>query len=169
MNNTVYISDHFLSSGETTIRDVENNVIGYLDLKSMFKSGVSVLDVNRATLASGKFKFFSNQWLVLNKVEEQIGVVKQKFFSFSKKYTYTTSGGDIFYFTSRAFSKNFLIFDERHQEVASFQRTSSFFSTPAYKINHNNDHFTTEELIIVVMGINAIEKRNQSNAANAGQ
>jgi hypothetical protein len=53
--------------------------------------------------------------------------------------------------------------------VATFKKVNGFFQASAYELKHNSNHLLTEELIAVVMGVNAIEKRNSSSAgAGAG-
>jgi hypothetical protein len=53
--------------------------------------------------------------------------------------------------------------------MARFEKVSGFFASPAYHLSKNNEKVSSEELIAVVMGINAIQKRRRSNAtANGG-
>jgi hypothetical protein len=49
--------------------------------------------------------------------------------------------------------------------VAKFEKISGFFSSPAFQLTNHSDQLSTEELIAVVMGVNAIQRRNSSNGA----
>ncbi|MGX4671014.1 hypothetical protein JNUCC74_17840 [Cerasibacillus sp. JNUCC 74] len=169
MDDKVYITDNFFSSGYTDIKNEQNEKIGYLDLKSVFSSGVTVYDQHTTKLAEGRFKgFFSSQWIVMNANGVMLGTLKTSWFSFSKKYTYTTSNGDLYNIHSPAFSREFTISDEQNHEIASFRRNNSFFSSSAYELLNHTDKLTMEEFIIIVMGVNAIEKNKQASAANGG-
>ncbi|WP_058305696.1 hypothetical protein [Gracilibacillus massiliensis] len=80
-----------------------------------------------------------------------------------------TSRQQSFQIQSPVFSREFTILDDQETEVADFYRISNFFSSPAYQIVNQTNAMTMEELIAVVMGVNAIEKRkNSSGAANSG-
>ncbi|MEC5423894.1 hypothetical protein QGM71_10370 [Virgibacillus sp. C22-A2] len=168
METIVYIADNFFSAGKTVIKDQNNQNVGFLDLRSAFSSAVSLYDLEESLLASGQFKTFSNQWIVSDKNEDLLGTLKTSWFSFSKKYTYTTSHRGIYTISSPAFSRDFSISDEKSDEVATFKRTNHFFSSRAYEVNNFAGQMTTEELIVVVMGVNALEKRKQGAAANGG-
>ncbi|KAB8127458.1 hypothetical protein F9U64_17580 [Gracilibacillus oryzae] len=167
MDKIIYISDNFFSAGKTSIRNAQNEEIGMLDLKSAFKSNISVFDNNGSMLASGKFRPFSSKWIVYGP-EQELGILKQKLFSFSKTYYYTTKGQDTYIIHSPAFSRDFTIRDKQENAVATFKRMNHFFSSPAFEINNTENRLQTEELICVVMGVNAIEKSNNAAAANAG-
>ncbi|WP_121640974.1 hypothetical protein [Virgibacillus sp. Bac330] len=159
MENKIYIEDNFFSSGKTSIKNSRNERIGDLDLKTAFSTSITVYDIHNRELAAGKFKhFFSSNWLVSSSGEIQ-GTLKANWFSFAKKYTYTTHNrGHQYTITSPVLSKSFTIMDERYQDVATFTRVNSFFSSPAYELTNLTDQLSTEEFIVVVMGINAMEK-----------
>ncbi len=70
----------FLSRGETDITDERERKIGTLDLHGMFQSGVTVQSFSDGlTSYSGKFRAFSNTWLVFNGGDQEIGTLKAKF------------------------------------------------------------------------------------------
>ncbi|NOU96693.1 hypothetical protein GC093_26245 [Paenibacillus sp. LMG 31456] len=160
---TVYFSDRFFSTGLTDIRDEDNNKIGELDLQSMFSSGIHVLDERGRMTYSGKFRFFSNTWLVLNRDGDEIGALKAKMAFFKKQYAYV-GRHDEFRIEAPAFSKEYTVTTVRGDIVAEFARTDGMFSSGAFALK-NRSSLPMEELILVVMGVHAIQKR-QSAAAS---
>jgi hypothetical protein len=44
---------------------------------------------------------------------------------------------------------------------------TEIFSSPAFQLTNYSEQLSTEELIAVVMGVNAIHRNNSSNAAAA--
>jgi hypothetical protein len=105
MSGVLYFADNFFSSGRTDIFNAEKAKIGELDLKSAFSAGVDILNMNGETLASGKFPFFGNRWVVLGKEGEEAGQLKQKWAFFSKRFQYHSFGKGVFSIESEAFSK----------------------------------------------------------------
>ena len=97
---------------------------------------------------------------------EALGRVKSVFFSFSKKYTYHAFNRGKLSIESPAFSRNYIIYDDRNNEVATFKRINNFMSSPAYEVQNKTDFFTIAELIVVVMGVNAIQKRRRHSNKN---
>ncbi|MCC2249369.1 hypothetical protein JUJ52_05245 [Virgibacillus sp. AGTR] len=69
--------------------------------------------------------------------------------------------------TSPTFSKAFTVVDTKGNEIAMFKRMNHFFSSPAYELVKHTNHISMAELVIVVMGVNAIEKRKQSSSTNS--
>jgi hypothetical protein len=161
-NRTVYFSDRFFSTGLTDIRDERNVKIGELDLQSMFSSGIHVLDEKGRITYSGKFRFFSNAWLVLNRDGDEIGVLKAKLSFFKKHYAYTGRHGEL-RIEAPAFSKEYTVTSASGDTVAEFAKTDGMFSSGAFALT-NRSPVPMEELILVVMGVHAIQKR-QSAAA----
>lgn len=163
MENKIYIEDNFFSSGKTVIKNSRNERIGDLDLKTAFSTSITVYDIHNNELAEGKFKrLLSSNWVVSSS-GEILGTLKANWFSFAKKFTYSTQRGHQYTITSPVLSKSFTILDEQYQDVATFTRVNSFFSSPAYELTNFTDQLSTEEFIVVVMGINAMEK-NQTAA-----
>ncbi len=168
MERCVYFKDTFFSSGRTDIYNAEQQKRGVLDLKSAFSSGVSIENESGRVLVEGSFPFMSGKWIVKQSDGKELGVVKSAFAFFSKRYRYITNG-HTYEIEAPAFSKEYTILDENKMEVATFKKVNGFFQAPAYELKNNSDALLTEELIVVVMGVNAIEKRNQSSAgAGAG-
>ncbi|MFD0676663.1 MULTISPECIES: hypothetical protein [unclassified Paenibacillus] len=160
---TVYFSDRFFSTGLTDIRDEHNNKMGELDLQSMFSSGIHVLDDRGRMTYSGKFRFFSNTWLVLDRDGDEIGALKAKMAFFKKHYAYVGRHGEL-RIEAPAFSKEYTVTTVRGEVVAEFARTDGMFSSGAFALT-NLSALPIEELILVVMGVHAIQKR-QSAAAS---
>ncbi|MEH7009635.1 LURP-one-related family protein [Neobacillus niacini] len=163
----LYFKDNFFSSGKTEIFNSSKEVVGRLDLKSAFSSGVDVLDENGSLVVSGKFTFFSNKWRIYDANEQEIGVLKDKISLFSKKYEYEAYGRGVFHIKSEAFSREYDILDDQSNLIAKFEKVSGFFASPAFQLSNFNEIVPNEELIAVVMGVNAIQKRRQSAAGNS--
>ncbi|KYG28129.1 hypothetical protein [Alkalihalobacillus trypoxylicola] len=169
MEQTIYIKDNFFSTGVTDIYDQNQNVVGSLDLKSIFLTKVSVLNAEGIEIIQGRFQSaFSNKWLVLNAEEKQLGRLQTPFFTMKKKYSYLSANGKEYRIHSLAFSKDYQVTDMASgQVVADFKRVSSYFLTAAYELQNHSNNISTEELIGVVMGVNAIQKRKAA-ASNSG-
>jgi uncharacterized protein YxjI len=165
MNDTLYFTDNFFSAGTTEIYSSSKEKVGELDLKSAFSASIDLLDNNGEVMVSGYFPFFSSKWVISDPTEQEIGVLKGKFTFFSKKYEYTAHSRGIYQIEAEPFSHQYEIFDEQSSLVAKFEKVSGFFSSPAYQLSNFNEQITSEELIIVIMGINAIQKRRRNNAA----
>ncbi|TMV44473.1 hypothetical protein FE783_32295 [Paenibacillus mesophilus] len=160
----VYFKDNFFSSGETQITDSSGGEAGFLNLHSMFGSGITVHDNSGRRVVSGKFRMFSNAWIVADCYENEVGVLRPKFAFFKQRYVYTSNRHGEFTIESPAFSKEYVVCDSRGNTAAYFRRTSGMFSAGAYELN-NSSSLTDDELIAVVMGVYAIIKRQQSAAA----
>ncbi|QKS70207.1 hypothetical protein FLK61_25945 [Paenalkalicoccus suaedae] len=162
MERTVYFSDNFFSSGKTDIFNEDKERVGELDLKGAFSSSVRI-ETKEGNVLEAAFPFFSMKWRIKLEDGTKVGEVKYAL-SFSKKrYTYTTSTGE-YDISAPAFSRSYTIKDTDEQTVAIFDRVSGFFSAPSYKLVNESDYLTTEELIAVVMGVNAIEKASSNNS-----
>ncbi|WP_036747090.1 hypothetical protein [Paenibacillus sp. UNC451MF] len=161
--NTVYFSDRFFSTGFTDIVDEYNGKIGELDLQSMFTAGIHLLDNQGNISNSGKFRFFSNAWLVFDRYGEEIGVLKAKVSFFSKRYWYESRQGS-FEIESPAFSREYTVRSMGGEVAAEFRRTDGFFASGAFALS-NYSALPIEELILVVMGVHAIQKRQNNSAA----
>ncbi|AZU63653.1 hypothetical protein [Neobacillus mesonae] len=166
-NQTVFFKDNFFSAGVTEIFNSEKEKVGELDLKSTFSSSVDVLDKDGRPAVSGSFGFFSNKWRVTTASGEDLGILKQIFTFMSKKYEYDAYGRGVYLIHSEAFSREYDIFDEQSNQIAKFEKVSGFFASPAFQLTNYSDKLSTEELIAVVMGVNAIQKRRSNNAATA--
>lgn len=166
MDKMVYFTDNFFSAGRTEIFNESKVKVGELDLKSMFSAGVEILDLEDRVITSGKFPFMGMKWRIYESQGQEIGALKQKISFFSKKYEYHAEGRGIFYIKSEAFSKQYDIYQDETNIVATFEKISGFFSSPAFRLTNDSTQLTTEELIAVVMGVNAIQRRNSSNAAS---
>jgi uncharacterized protein YxjI len=165
VDKIVYFTDNFFSAGRTEIFNESKVKVGELDLKSMFSAGVEILDLEGRVITSGKFPFMGVKWRIYDSQGEEIGALKQKLSFFSKSYEYDAQGRGYFYIKSEAFSKQYDIFQDGTNIVATFEKISGFFSSPAFQLTNHSTQLSTEELIAVVMGVNAIQRRNSSNAA----
>lgn len=163
MSERIYFSNKFFSSGRTEIVNEHQEKIGSHNLKSVFSPKVEVENKQRKVVA-GSFTFLSNKWVVLNGGGDQLGVVKTSFSFFSKQYKYFTRG-KVIEIESPAFSKEYRMVDETGIEVVTFQKVNALFQTTAFELHNSSDDVQTEELIAVIIGVNAFEK----TAAAAGE
>jgi uncharacterized protein YxjI len=163
MEKCVYFNDNFFSSGKTDIYNETQVKLGALDLKSAFGSSLNVENEKGEILVEGSFPFFSGRWSIKQPDGTELGEVKASFAFFSKRYHYLTNNA-AYEIESPAFSKEYTILDENKSEVATFKKVNGFFASAAYELKNHSNTLLTEELIAVVMGVNAIEKRRNSNA-----
>ncbi len=168
VDRIVYFHDNFFSTGRTEIFTEEKEKAGELDLHSMFSSGVEVLDEYGELVISGQFPFLSRKWELTDRHGQQLGQVKETMSFFQKTYQYRTSAGHMYYIESPAFSMEYTVTDERKEHIAKFEKVSGFFSSSAYKLTNQSEHLSTEELVAVVMGVNAIQKRKRAAAGGGG-
>ncbi|MCZ8513836.1 hypothetical protein O9H85_15610 [Paenibacillus filicis] len=164
MSKTVYFKDNFFSSGETDITDAQGAVIGTLDLQSMFTSGVTVRNDAGEPVVRGQFRFMARGWHVYDRYEEEIGVLKAKFAFFKKRYVYESVKFGEFLIESPAFSREYTMTTGDGRDAAHFRRVSGFFAAGAYELT-NRSELPTEELVVVIMGVHAYIKQQQSSAA----
>lgn len=162
----LYFSDSFFSTGQKDIYTKNKEVVGKLDLKSAFTSTIDVLDLKGNILISGKFPLFSNKWVVTNQAGEELGFVRARFSFFTKKYEYTAHKRGIYRIESETFSKTYEIFTEKGKRVGQFKKVNAIFSTPAFEMSQEKQDIEIGEMIAVVMGVNAIQKRSHA-AANS--
>ncbi|WP_245308249.1 hypothetical protein [Halalkalibacter urbisdiaboli] len=167
MNDIVYFRDNFFSAGQTEIFDEDQRLLGWLDLKSAFSSSVDILDENEVTIVKGFFPFFSNKWRVVDREEDELGIVRQRFSFFTKKFEYATANGN-YMIESEAFSREYKVWDESGQLVVHFEKINGFFTSPAFRLMNNSKEISTNEWVAVVMGISAIQSRNQSATSSGG-
>jgi hypothetical protein len=166
-NEALYFSDNFFSAGVTDIYNSSKEKVGQLDLKSAFSASLDVIDEAGHLVISGKLSFWGNSWVILDNVGNEIGVLKAKFSFFSKKYEYNSHGRGFYRIESEPFSTLYEIYNEDSAEVGRFEKISGFFSSPAFKLTSDVKQLSSYECVAIVMGINAIQKRNR-NAVNGG-
>ncbi|KAA0549079.1 hypothetical protein FZW96_03970 [Bacillus sp. BGMRC 2118] len=166
MNQDLYFSDNFFSSGKTEIYNETREKVGELDLKSAFSTSVEVANEKGEIVVTGKFPFLGMKWIVADYHGQKIGELKGSFSFLKKKYQYTTVNHGTYRIESEAFSRKYDIYDNHSTLVGSFEKISGFFSSPAFKLTNYSDLLSSHELIAVVMGVNNIQKRN-SAAANS--
>jgi uncharacterized protein YxjI len=165
VDKVVYFKDNFFSAGRTEIYNEAKEKVGELDLKSMFSAGVEIVDLDGSVKVSGKFPFFGVKWRIYDGQEQEIGALKQKLSFFSKKYEYEANERGTYFIKSEAFSKQYDIYENDTSIVAKFEKISGFFASPAFQLTNHSTLLSTEELIAVVMGVNAIQRRNNSNSS----
>jgi len=160
----LYFKDNFFNAGETSIMDASGASAGTLHLQSMFSATLSVYSSNNALIYSGKFRFFSSKWEVQDAADSIIGVLRSRFTFFSKRYEYDAGERGIFQIESPAFSYVYTITDVSGKEVASFEKTSTWLQSGAFRLHNLSTELDSYELIAVVMGVHSIQKA-ASNAS----
>lgn len=164
----IYFRDNFFSKGETEIYNENKELIGYIDLQSMFTSTLAVYSLDREPLLKGNFKFFSNKWYISDvEKNQEIGRVRPRFSFFEKHFEYEAYNRGVYKITSPIFSREYRITDMNNQAVAAFDRVNGFFESAAFRLKNDSDQLTWLELIVMIMGVNEIQKRQrQANSAN---
>lgn len=161
MSETViYLRDTFFSVGETEVLAENQEIIGILDLPSMLTADVSYKGENSEDIYSGHFPFLSSKWIV-EKNDTEIGRLVREFTFFSKKYVYYRSDNKSFHIKGEAFSKEYLIYNGENDLTAQFDKVSGWFESAAYRLTNFSNELSNEELILAIMGVNAIEKKRR--------
>ncbi|NMO95189.1 hypothetical protein [Paenibacillus lemnae] len=163
----LYIKDNFFNAGETEVRNEAGEHIGSVDLKSAWGSSLDVYNQDGQKVCSGKFRFFSNKWEVMNADEAVLGVLRMRISFFSKKYEYDAGERGTYEIVSPVFSKEYEILDEGGTKMASFRRVSGWFQSGAYHLENHSPALGDWELAAVVMGVHAIQKRKNNSAASS--
>lgn len=166
METVLYFSDNFFSAGLTDIYNEKQEIVGQLNLKSIFSSSLEVLNESHEPVATGRFAFFTNRWIVEDGHGRELGILRPRFSFFSKRYEYRSHEHGTFRIHSEAFSRHYEIFNEKKEKVAEFDKISGIFSAPAFRLQ-NWAPIRNEEWIAVVMGVSMIQRRISSQAANA--
>ncbi|WNQ10801.1 hypothetical protein MJA45_24800 [Paenibacillus aurantius] len=162
----LYFRDNFFNTGLTEILNDQEENIGYLDLKSTFRSSVDVYGQSNQLICSGKFPFLSAKWQVINEKGELMGVLRNRLSFLTKKFIYESVERGIYEITSPAFSKKYEICDESGALAAGFEQINGWFSPGAFLLKNDSEYLNSNELIAVIMGMYNIQKRQQVAAAN---
>lgn len=163
----LYFRDNFFNAGYTEIMNPNQEQAGHLDLKSIFGSSLDVSD-NSGLVCSGKFRMLTNRWDITSADGRHLGVLRARFSFFSKKYEYDAGSRGTYDVSAPAFSQEYDISGSGGRIVASFRRTSGWFSSGAFVLDNQSEQLDTYELIAVVMGVHAINKRRNSAASSGG-
>ncbi|GGN97957.1 hypothetical protein [Saccharibacillus kuerlensis] len=157
----LYFSDNFFNMGETEIMNAAGEASGTMDLRSAFGASLDIYGPGRELLYTGKFQMMLNRWRVLDASEREIGLLRPRFTLFSKKFEYDAGGRGVYEIESPNFSKEYSIM-ESGAEVATFAKTNGWLRSNAYRLD-NRSRLDDYEMIAIVMGVNAIRKRQQSS------
>ncbi|MDR7000499.1 hypothetical protein [Neobacillus niacini] len=166
--NSLYFKDNFFSSGRTEVFNSLKEKVGELDLNSAFSSSIDVIEGDGKKIISGRFGFFSNKWRISDGSGQEIGILKQKLTFLAKKYEYNAYTRGIYTIEAEVFSRQYEVLDEQSNQVAKFEKVNGFFASPSYQLTNIDEKLSSAELIAVVMGVNAIQKRRKNNGAAAG-
>ncbi|MEC0231992.1 hypothetical protein [Paenibacillus alba] len=158
----LYFRDNFISSGITEILNEQEENVGQLDLKSAFSSAIEVFGQNGQQLCKGSFPIFSGKWEVTGADGGQLGILKNQFSFLNKKFIYETEGRGSYEISSLAFSKEYEIFDDSAKLVASFEKVNGWFSAGAFLLSNKAQYLDSYELVAVIMGMHAIQKRHSA-------
>lgn len=159
----LYFSDNFFNAGRTEILSASGDAAGTLDLRSMFGSALDIYGPGNELLHTGRFQLMLRRWQVFDAGEREIGVLRPRFTLFSKKFEYDAGERGLYQIESPNFSKEYRI-TENEAEVAEFARTTAWIRSGAYCLR-NRSRLSDYEMIAVVMGVNAIRKRQNSSSS----
>ncbi|MET3938062.1 hypothetical protein ABIC22_000874 [Paenibacillus sp. PvP094] len=159
----LYFRDNFFNAGYTEIMNGNQEQAGHLDLKSLFGSSLDVFGP-AGLICSGRFGMLSNRWDVTSVDGRHLGVLRARMSFFSKRYEYDAGPRGIYEVSAPAFSQEYDVTGMGGRTVASFRRTSGWFSSGAFVLSNESEQLDTYELIAVVMGVHAINKRRNSAA-----
>lgn len=162
----LYFSDKFFSAGITEIMNEAGEGVGRIDLRSAFGSSLDIYGSQNELLYTGKFRMMMNRWRVLDANEQEVGLLRPRFTLLSKKFEYDAGDRGVYMIESPNFSKEYSI-TENGTEVANFAKTNGWMRTDAYGLI-NRSRLDDYEMIAVVMGVNAIRKRQQSSSSSGG-
>ncbi|WP_440116926.1 hypothetical protein [Paenibacillus sp. QZ-Y1] len=162
----LYFRDNFFNAGYTEIMNPNQEQAGHLDLKSAFGSSLDVFD-NAGLACSAKFRMLSNRWDITSADGRDLGVLRARISFFSKKYEYDAGSRGVYDVSAPAFSQEYEITGNGGEIVASFRRTSGWFNSGAFVLDNQSEQLDTYELIAVVMGVHAINKRRNSAASSS--
>lgn len=160
----LYFSDNFFNAGESEILNQSGEAAGKLDLRSLIGSALDVYGPQGELLYSGRFQLMMRRWRVLDSGERDIGLLRPRFTLFSKKFEYDAGERGVYEIESPNFSKEYII-TQNGTEVAEFARTSGWIRSGAYRLR-NRSGLSDYEMVAVVMGVNAIRKRQQSSSGS---
>ncbi|MFC4778226.1 hypothetical protein ACFO9Q_15610 [Paenibacillus sp. GCM10023252] len=163
----LYFRDNFFNAGSSDIMDAEGNHAGSLDLRSAFGSGLDVYNGQGLKMCAGEFPFFSNKWHITTADDCELGVLRARMSFLKKKYEYDSGGRGIYEIVSPAFSNEYAVLDEDENEVASFAKISGWLHPGAFCLNNQSQHLDHYELIAIVMGVHAIQKRQNASIAGS--
>ncbi|MCQ4086466.1 hypothetical protein [Saccharibacillus sp. JS10] len=160
----LYFSDNFFNAGQTEILNEAGEAVGRLDLRSLFGSALDIYGAGGELLYTGRFQMMLRRWKVLNGNNEEVGVLRPRFTILTKKFSYDAGVRGEYEIESPNFSKDYVI--TRDGSVAAeFSRTSGWIRSGAYRLQ-NYSELPDYELIAVVMGVNAIRKRQRSASSS---
>ncbi|QYR20886.1 hypothetical protein KZ483_24545 [Paenibacillus sp. sptzw28] len=159
----LYFRDNFFNSGTGDIMNEEGESAGALDLKTAFGSSLDVYDKTGTKVCAGHFPFFSNKWEITGEGERLLGVLRVRMSFLSKRFEYDAGDRGIYEITAPAFSQEYSIQDISGQTVAAFARTSSWLQSGAFCLQNDSSRLDSYELVAVVMGVHAIQKRQRSS------
>ncbi|OWR30851.1 hypothetical protein CDO73_09695 [Saccharibacillus sp. O23] len=162
----LYVTDNFFNMGRTDILNAAGDPAGMLDLRSAFGSAVDIYANSGELLYTGKFRLMMRRWQIFDASGRQVGELCPRFTLFTKKFEYDAGDRGVYDIESPNFSKSYSITQDR-AEVASFERTSSWMLSGAYRLR-NTSRLDDYELVAVVMGVNAIRKRQRSASSSGG-
>jgi len=160
----LYFKDKFFNSGISDIMNHDGEVVGSMDLKSTFGSSLDVFGHQGQIVCGGKFRSFSNRWIISDERDGQLGVLRRRMSFLTKKYEYDTGNRGVYEITSPAFSKEYSIQRSNGEIVASFAKVSSWMQTGAFRLFNDSKELDSYELVVVVMGVHEIQKRDSQNA-----
>lgn len=161
-HKNLYFSDNFFSTGKKDIFTKDKEIVGELNMKSAFTSTIDILDIKGNHLINGKFPLFSNRWTITNQKQEELGFLRSRFSFFAKKYEYTAQDRGIYKIETEVMFNKYEIVDQTGSRIGQFSIIKNFFMAPAYELIQFKEDLEINEMIAIITGINAIQKRSHS-------
>lgn len=162
----LYLKDNFFSTGQTPVMNEARELVGTLYLHTMFTSKVTYNPIQSPNVYNGHFTLFSTKW-VIEMNEHEIGILRSKISFFNQKYSYEAYNKRSYRIESQVFSREYTIFNDKGDCVASFQKINSWFESSAFKLENYDGELTNAELILAIMGVNQIQKKRRASRSHA--
>jgi uncharacterized protein YxjI len=140
--------------------------MGQLDLKSAFGSSLAIYDQTGNLRFNGNFGFFSSKWRITLPDGAEIGLVRTRMSFLTKRFEYDAGARGVYEITSPAFSREYEVRSVSGELKARFDRINGWFEAGAYLLDNVSETLDSYELISVIMGVHAIQKRQRQAATD---
>jgi len=160
--------DKIIRSGSASVYDEQNEVVATIHYQyfSMTRK-IEITDRYDAVLSKGKIRAFSFRptWVILDREQQEIGIIKQLFTFLSRKYIYTNNKGEEYTIDGNLRGRNFQIYKGSEQVIVVSSVSEFFTFRPhSYEVKILDDTIPTAEAINLVVGIrNLVELAKSRN------
>ena len=149
------------NGGRIEIVNEHEEPVGVIGLLGLFRSSMAVFGRDGdGPLFGGKFRMLSHKWAVTDASGEECGMLKCQWLSLFERYEYDRYGVGGFKIKASLFSRKYEIRNDKGELVVSFQKVNRWLESPAFRLTvHRRWIIDGYEWVVVVMGINEIQKR----------